>query len=100
MVRHTCLSMVMKKLAEGFVKYRMTEAMTANRDHDGPSRGPSTRTHFDRFSVIRVLLLLGFCFFISSWKNLTFGVDSLMLDSLSVDTWILDFVIVIILENL
>ena len=54
----------MKKSAEEFVKYRMTESMTVHRDHDGPSRGPSTRTHFDRF--IR--------FFINSSKNLVFGV--------------------------
>ena len=37
----------------------MTEAMTARCDHDGPS----IQLHFDRFSVIRILLLLGFCFY-------------------------------------
>ena len=61
MIRHTCSSRVMKKAVEGFVKYKMTEAMTARRDHDGPSRGPSTQPRFDRFSAIRVLLL-GFYF--------------------------------------
>ena len=64
----------MKKAAEGFVKNRITEARTARRDHDGPSRGPSTWKHFDRFSAIRVLLLLCFCFCINRWKNLVFGV--------------------------
>ena len=54
---------VMKKAVEEFVKYGTTEAMTAHRDYDGPSRDPSTRTRFDRFSVIRILLLLGFRFY-------------------------------------
>ena len=72
-VRHTNLSRVMKKPAEGFVKYRMMESMTAHRNHDGPSRGPSTRTRFDRFSAIKVLLFLSFSF-INRWKNLIFGV--------------------------
>ena len=40
---------VMKKATEEFVKYGMTEAMTAHRDYNGPSRGPSTWTRFDRF---------------------------------------------------
>ena len=62
MVRRTYSSRIMKKEAEGSVKYRMTEAMTARRDHDGPSRGPSNQTRFDRFSAITVLLLLVFCF--------------------------------------
>ena len=57
---HTCPSRIMKKAAEEFVKYGTTEAMTARRDHYGPSRGPSTQTHLDRFSVIKILLLLGF----------------------------------------
>ena len=51
------------------LKYRMTESMTALHDHDGLSRGPSTRTRFDRFSAIRVLLLLVFLFFINSLKK-------------------------------
>ena len=59
MVRHTCSSRVMNKTVEGFVKYRITEAMTARRDHDGPSRGLLIQPHFDRFLAIRVLLLLG-----------------------------------------
>ena len=33
-VHHTCSSRLMKKAVERFVKYRMTEAMTARRDHD------------------------------------------------------------------
>ena len=32
---------VLKRVAEEFLKYGMTEAMKARRDHDGPSRGPS-----------------------------------------------------------
>ena len=52
----------MKKAAEEFVKYGTTEAMTARRDHGGPSRGPSTQRRFDKFSVIRILLLLDFVF--------------------------------------
>ena len=59
----TCSLRVMKKAAEEFVKYGTTEAMMAHRDHDGPSRGPSTKMRFDIFSVIRILLLLGFCFY-------------------------------------
>ena len=74
MVRHTCSSRVMKKAAERFVKYRMTEALTVRRDLDGPSQVMPTRTCFDRFSAIRVLILLGFCFFINSLKNLIFEV--------------------------
>ena len=42
--------------------------------HDGPSRGPSIQPRFDRFSVIRILLLLGFIFIINSSKNLILGV--------------------------
>ena len=52
----------MKKAVEEFVKYGTMEAMTAPHDYDGLSRGPSTRMRFDRFEVIRILLLLGFCF--------------------------------------
>ena len=52
-----------EKPAKEFLKYGMTEAMTARLDYDGPSQGPSTQTYFDRFSVIRILLLLGFCFY-------------------------------------
>ena len=62
MVRQTCSLRVMKKATEVFVKYRMMEAMMARRDHEGPSRGPSTQPRFERFSVIRILLLLGFVF--------------------------------------
>ena len=53
----------MKKEAEEFVKYGTTEAMTARRVHGGPSLGPSTQTRFERFSVIRILLLLGFLYY-------------------------------------
>ena len=56
------------------MQYGTTEAMTARRDHYGPSQGPSTHTRLDRFSVIRIPLLLGFCFIINSSKNLVFGV--------------------------
>ena len=73
MVCHTCSSRVMKRAAEESMKYRMTETMTARCDHYGPSRGPSTQPRFDRFSVIRILLLLGFIFIINSPKNLVFG---------------------------
>ena len=52
----------MKKTAEEFMKYGTMEAMMARRDHEGPSRGPSTQPRFERFSVIRILLLLGFVF--------------------------------------
>ena len=55
-------SRVMKRAIEEFVKYGTTEAMKAHHNHDGPSLGTSTQPHFSRFSVIRVLLLLGFCF--------------------------------------
>ena len=54
---------VMKKAAKFFLKYGTMEAMTARRDHYAPSRGPSTQTCLDRFLVIRILLLLGFCFY-------------------------------------
>ena len=64
---------VMKKATEKFVKYGTTEAMTARRDHYGPSRGPLTEMHFDRFSALSVFLLLDFCF-INSCKNLIYGV--------------------------
>ena len=59
-VRHTSSSSVMKRAAEEFVKYGMTEAMTARRDHDYASRGPSTQPRFDRFLANRILLRLGF----------------------------------------
>ena len=75
-VRHTCSSRVMKKAAEGFVKSRMTEAMTVCCDPDDPSRGPSTRTRFDRFSAIKVLLLLGFYFLSIVGKTTFLGLDS------------------------
>ena len=86
---HTCSSRVMKKAAEGFVKYRIMEAMTAYRDHDGPSRGPSTRTCFDRLSAIKVLLLLGFYFFINSSKNLVFEVRLRIVRLRIVRLWII-----------
>ena len=63
---------VMKRTTEDFVKYGTTEAMTAHRDYEGPSRGLSTQPRFDRFSVIRILILLGFVFIINSSKNLVF----------------------------
>ena len=63
----------MKKAAEGFVKYRMAEAMTARRYHDGMSQGPSTRTRFERFSAI-MSLFIRFLVFIIGWKTLVFGV--------------------------
>ena len=69
-VRHTYPLRVMKKAEEEFVKYG--------------SRGLLTRTRFDRFSVIRILLLLGFVFIINSLKNLIFGVrlfDNRLFDS-------------------
>ena len=62
-VRHICSLMVINKVAEEYVKYGMMKAMMARRDHDGPSRGSSTQTRFDRFSVSTILLLLGFCFY-------------------------------------
>ena len=65
---------VMKRGAEEFVKFGTTEAMTARLDYDGPSRGPSTQPRFDRFLVIKILLLLGFVFIIKSLENLVFGV--------------------------
>ena len=37
----------MKRAAEEFVKYGMTEAMMARRDQDDLSRGPSTQPRFD-----------------------------------------------------
>ena len=52
-----------EKAAEEFVKYGTTEAITARHDHDRLSGGLSTQTRFDRFSVIRILLLLGFSFY-------------------------------------
>ena len=54
---------VMKKATEEFVKYGTTEAMMTRCAHDGSSRGSSTQTRFDIFSVIRILLLLGSCFY-------------------------------------
>ena len=46
-----------KESSRKCVKYGTTKSMTARRDHDGPSRGTSTQTRFERFSVIRILLL-------------------------------------------
>ena len=37
-------------------KYGTTESMTVRRDHDGPSRGPSTQSRFGRFLANRVLV--------------------------------------------
>ena len=37
-------------------KYGMTESMTVHRDHDDPSRGPSTQPRFARFPANRVLV--------------------------------------------
>ena len=55
-------------------KYGTTESMTVHRDHDGPSCCPSTQPRFGRFPVIRILVYLGFYFFINSLKNLVFEV--------------------------
>ena len=46
----------MKKAAEEIAKYGTTESMTVRRDHDGPSRGPSTQPRFGRFPAIRILV--------------------------------------------
>lgn len=51
---------VMKEATEEFVKYQRAEAITAHHDYNGLSRGPSTRIRFDRFLVIRILILLDF----------------------------------------
>ena len=59
MVCHTYSSREMKKAIEEFVKYGMTDAMTARHYHEGSS----TKIRFNRFSIIRILLLLGFCFY-------------------------------------
>ena len=84
-------SRVMKRTTEELHKYGTTESMTARRDHDDPSRGPSTQPRFDRFSAIRVLLLLGFCFFINSCKNLVFGVKLLVIRHFMLDSLLVDF---------
>ena len=55
-------------------KYGTTESTTVRHDHDVPSRGPSTQPRFDRFPVIRILVQLGFYFFINSSKNLVLEV--------------------------
>ena len=46
----------MKRAAEEIAKYGTTESMTVRRDHDGPSRGPSTQPRFGRFPAIRILV--------------------------------------------
>ena len=43
------------------------------RDHDDPSWGPSTQPRFGRFPANRVLVYLGFLFFINSSKKPRFG---------------------------
>ena len=48
--------------------------MIARHDLDCLSRGPSTMPRFDRFSVIRILLLLSFVFITNCSKKLIFGV--------------------------
>ena len=42
-------SRVMKRAIEEFAKYGTTESMTARRDHDDLSGGPSTLPRFDIF---------------------------------------------------
>ena len=42
--------------------WRSVVTMTVCCDHHGPSRGPSTKPHFDRFPANRVLVWLGFYF--------------------------------------
>ncbi|TMX05788.1 hypothetical protein EJD97_023976 [Solanum chilense] len=37
-------------------KYGTTKSMTVRRDHDNPSRGPSTKPRFDRFPANRVFV--------------------------------------------
>ena len=74
----------MKKAAEEFVKCGTTEAMTARRDNVGPSRGSSTQPRFDRFLVIRVLLLLGFFVKKIFAKTSFLGLDFWLLNSLLV----------------
>ena len=56
------------------LKFGTTESVTVRRDHDGPLRGSSTQPRFGRFPAIRILVELGFCFFINSLKNLIFEV--------------------------
>ena len=73
-VRHTCRRGEWRKQKKNCTKYGATEPTTVRHDHDVPSRGPSTQPRFDRFPVIRILVQLGFYFFINSSKNLVFEV--------------------------
>ena len=50
------LSRVMKMKQKKLHKYGTTESITVRRDHDNPSRGPSTQPRFGRYSAIRILV--------------------------------------------
>ena len=73
-VHHTCRREEWRKQQKNCTKYGATEPTMVRHDHDVPSRGPSTQPRFDRFPVIRILVQLGFYFFINSSKNLVFEV--------------------------
>ena len=44
------------------LKFGTTESVTVRRDHDDPSRGPSTQPRFDKFPANRILVYIGFYF--------------------------------------
>ena len=49
-------SRLMKRAAEEFTQVWDDGVHEGRRDHDDPSRGPSTQPRFDGFPAIRVLL--------------------------------------------
>ena len=55
-VRHTCRQGWWREKEKKLHKYGTTEFMTVHRDHDDPSRGPSTQPRFGRFPANRVLV--------------------------------------------
>ena len=54
--RHTLHRGEWREQQKELHKYGTTESMTVRRDHDGPSRGPSTHPRFGRFPAIRILV--------------------------------------------
>ena len=73
-VRHTCRRGEWRKQQKKLHQVWTTESTTVRCDHDDPSHGSSTQPRFGRFPVIRILVSLGFYFFINSSKNLVFEV--------------------------
>ena len=88
---------LMKKAAENYAKYGMTEPTTVCCVNDGPSQGSLIQTRFGQICLKQSPSFIRFCFVINSSKNLIFWVrplDIFQFYFLSIELLILGFDII------